>query len=192
MKKSLSFIHRANKLATTEIDLIDKARIQNILREYFGVPALMDEVIYIEKKTGKIGSPDPKIYRSKEEVWHDYFVQLPDLQINVLPKPTVVEIDGDVHWQNKKAIKRTNERNLHYEQAEITMLWFTRKEVRELSTAGSPRPVDPCRFSRPLGHDPGFHPGRARAAGLLRPARDPDLGGHRAPAPHEEAEAPLP
>ena len=121
MKKSLSFIHRANKLATTEIDLIDKARIQNILREYFGVPALMDEVIYIEKKTGKIGSPDPKIYRSKEEIWHDYFVHLPDLLIKVLPKLSVVEVDGDVHWQNTKAVKRTNARNMHYDNAKITM-----------------------------------------------------------------------
>jgi len=131
--KKLSFIHQANKNAVNEIDFMDKARIQNILREYFGVPALMDEVIYIEKKTGKIGSPDPKIYRSKEEVWHDYFVQLPDLQINVLLKPTVVEIDGDVHWQNKKAIRNTNARNMHYDNAGITMLWFTRKEVREQS-----------------------------------------------------------
>jgi hypothetical protein len=133
LKSNLSFIHQANKNAVDEIDLIDKARIQNILREYFGVPALMDEVIYIEKKTGRIGSPDPKIYRSKEEIWHDYHVHLPDLLIKLLPKLSVVEIDGDVHWQNTKAVKRTNARNMHYDNAGITMLWFTRKEVREQS-----------------------------------------------------------
>ncbi len=133
MKSNLSFIHQANKKATEEIDLMDKSRIQNILREYFGVPALMDEVIYIEKKTGKIGSPDPKIYRSKEEIWHDYHVHLPDLLIKLLPKLSVVEIDGDVHWQNTKAVKRTNARNMHYDEAGILMCWFTRKQVRDLS-----------------------------------------------------------
>ena len=130
--KNLSFIHQAMKNTTTEIDLIDKARIQNILREYFGIPALMDEVIYIKKKTGRIGHPNQS-YTSKEEIWHDFIVHLPDLLIKVLPKLSVVEIDGDVHWQNKKAIRNTNARNTHYDNAGITMLWFTRKEVRELS-----------------------------------------------------------
>jgi len=93
----------------------------------------MDEVIYIEKKTGRIGHPDPKIYRSKEEIWHDYHVHLPDLLIKVLPLVTVVEIDGSVHWENTKAVKNTNARNLHYEEAGIRMCWFTRKQVRDLS-----------------------------------------------------------
>ena len=121
------------KKAESPVDFPDIARIQNILREYFGVPALMDEVIYIEKKTGKEGYPDPKIYRSKEEIWHDYHVHLPDLLIKVLPKPTVVEIDGAVHWENTTAVKKTNARNMHYDNAGILMCWFTRKQVRDLS-----------------------------------------------------------
>jgi very-short-patch-repair endonuclease len=56
-------------------------------------------------------------------------VHYPDLLIKNHKPVIAVEIDGPVHWENTKALKKTNERNLHYEAGGIKMLWLTKNDV---------------------------------------------------------------
>lgn len=124
-----SFIHHAMANAETEVDFDNRATVQRILRINYGISALMDEVIFISKLTGKVEKIDQRKFSSKEEIMRLYFVHRPDLLIKGFNFLFVCEIDGDVHFLTDKGIEQTNERNKHYEDAEIKMLWLTRKDA---------------------------------------------------------------
>ncbi len=117
------------KNAKSEVDFDNKALVQTMLSQDFGIPSLQGEVLFINRDTGNLEFVNQAKFKSKEEIFEKYFVHFPDLIIKVFKVPIVVEIDGDVHWKNDKAIRRTNERNEHYDMAKIKMLWLTRKEV---------------------------------------------------------------
>lgn len=109
-----------------EFDLDEKGRIAGILKKHFDLNMLTDEVLFFSKSTGKM--IDLPMSRSKEELLKNYYVHNPDGYIKT--HEIVVEIDGNVHWQNTHAVKNTNKRNQHYGDAKLTMLWFTRDEVK--------------------------------------------------------------
>lgn len=118
-----------------DFDFDEKQKIHGILKQSFGLNALFDEVLFIDRQLMSVVK-SPLFCSSKEDVYKLYHVHNPDLLIkNWKGGLLVVEIDGPVHWENSKAVKRTNERNTHYGQAKIKMLWFTRDEVRDLSEA---------------------------------------------------------
>ena len=130
MRGNKSFIFNAIKKSESNVDFDDRANVQRVLRLQFGIPALMDEVIFISKSTGQVEVLNQKKFSSKEEIFKFYWVHCPDLKINIFKFPFVVEIDGEVHWQTSKGINQTNERNYHYETAGIKMLWLTNKEAQ--------------------------------------------------------------
>lgn len=128
-------IHEAMKSKDpSDFDLDEKGRLMKILKTYFDMPALTGEVIYIDRNTNTLARKGPEGCHSKEEVFAKYHVHNPDLLIKTTPNPTIIEIDGPVHWQNSHAVKNTNRRNEHYEAAGIPYLWLTRDEVRKNST----------------------------------------------------------
>ena len=135
MKGKKSFINKAMKEKDpADFDLDEKARMMRILNHYFKLRPLVDEVLFFDKDTGKLEPEQPVM--TKEGILKYYFVCRPDLLIkNFEDHPIAVEIDGDVHWQNSKAVRRTNERNEHYETGNVKLLWFTRDEVLKDSTA---------------------------------------------------------
>jgi very-short-patch-repair endonuclease len=147
--RNLSFIHHAIKNAKSEVDFDNKALVQTMLSQNFGIPSLQGEVLFINRNTGNLDFVNQSKFKSKEEIFEKYFVHFPDLIIKVFKVTVVVEIDGDVHWQNNRAIKRTNERNEHYELANIKMLWLTRKEVESKNLLN----ILHCRLSKILQNE---------------------------------------
>jgi hypothetical protein len=123
-------IHKARQKQIGSLDALRKDRIRNIFLKHFELNALEDEVIFFDKETGKLSDVIQSNYLYKEEIYHIYHVHFPDLIIRT-KKLTVIEIDGDVHWLNSKAIKSTNERNLHYED-QVNFIWLTNSQVDSL------------------------------------------------------------
>jgi hypothetical protein len=112
-------------------DTNEKSIVRNVLSRRFGLHALQDEVLYFDKATGHCVAITEG-YCSGEEILRKYFVHYPDLFCPQVVPQLVCEIDGDVHWQNTKAVHRTNARNIHYENAKLQFLWLTRDEVFKL------------------------------------------------------------
>ena len=127
MKGNLSFIHAATKKMETEGDIDQKDRVRRLLQQYFDLYALQDETLFFDKQTGHQAYLNQREYGSKEEIFKKFHVHNPDLIIK--SHRIVVEIDGDWHWKGNGAVKKTNERNQHYEQAGYRILWLTDKEV---------------------------------------------------------------
>ena len=109
-------------------DTDEKGIVRNIVLDQFDLNALQDEVLYFDKVTGHLAQLTDG-YLSQEEILKKFFVHYPDLFIKSLVPQAVIEIDGAVHWQNSKAVHRTNARNCHYETAGIRFVWLTYDEV---------------------------------------------------------------
>lgn len=134
-KQIKSFIYRAMEARDTNVDEEDKEKVKIVLWKYFQIHALRPLTpFFFDKNTGDLTNLDQSKFKSKDEIFAKYEVFDPDLVFKLEGKTAVVEIDGDVHWQNSHAVKRTNLRNKIYSQAGITMLWLTRDNVRSLDT----------------------------------------------------------
>ncbi len=114
-------------------DTDEKARVRDILYFFFGLHAIQDEVLFFDKQSGHLVAFTEGLY-SKEQILDKYHVHYPDLLVRSSRPFTVVEIDGEVHWTNSNARKRTNRRNLHYEAAGLRFLWLTAGEVNGQNT----------------------------------------------------------
>ena len=123
------WIHKARKEMVNDYDTNEKDRVRKILRKDFGLHALQDETLFFDRATGD-DKFLPSKSRSKDYIFKKYFVHKPDLLVK--DHRIIVEIDGDIHWQNSKAAKATNLRNEHYEEAGFKLIWLTRDEVRKL------------------------------------------------------------
>lgn len=76
--------------------------------------------------------PSPKEYPDQYSVILDYDVFYPDLYSAKNESVfRIIEIDGDIHWQKRSAVERTNFRNARYEAAGIPFIWLTDIEARE-------------------------------------------------------------
>jgi len=124
MKGNKSFISRAMKSQDYQGDIEERGKVLRILNTRFLLNPLLDETIFISKKTGRMGQPSS---RSKEDLLDHWWPHNPDLYIK--HKKIAIEIDGSVHWQNSRAQRRTNERNEHYSMAGITLVWLTKETV---------------------------------------------------------------
>ena len=131
MKIQTSWIARAQKNQYGEKDIDQKERIRIICRKYFGINLLIqnnnDFPIFINKRTGVREDPE---HLTKEKILMMYHVFYPDLYTKYrYPEEIFVEIDGSVHWQNSKAVRRTNLRN--QELGRIGhLVWLTDTEAR--------------------------------------------------------------
>ena len=112
-------------------DTDEKAVVRNMLLR-FGFFALQDEVLFFNKVSGHLVSVTQE-YFSEQEILKRFYVHYPDLFCPNIKPQIVCEIDGDVHWQNSKAVKRTNARNCHYGTAGLRFLWLTTNEVLKSS-----------------------------------------------------------
>ena len=132
-KQIRAFIHKAMQMRDTNVDFEDIEKVKVLLYVHFGIHALRPlKPLFFEKSTGDLVEIDQRKFASKEEIFKKYHVFDPDLTFKLAGKTAVVEIDGDVHWQNSNSVRRTNLRNETYSQAGITMLWLTRENVRTL------------------------------------------------------------
>lgn len=123
------WIHKARKEMVNDYDTNEKDRVRKILRKDFGLHALQDETLFFDRVSGNDVFLPAKS-RSKDYIFKKYFVHNPDLIVK--DHRIIVEIDGDIHWQNAKASKATNLRNEHYEAAGFKLIWLTRDEVWKL------------------------------------------------------------
>jgi len=114
-------------------DTNEKNRLRQLLKTYFGLHAFQDETLFFSKLTGKLSFIHQQQFTSKEDILRFYHVHRPDLFIKT--RQIVIEIDGIVHWTNSHAVKRTNERNKHYEDANLQFVWLTADEVNYASNA---------------------------------------------------------
>ncbi len=135
MKKKTMWIHHAMKNQWGEGDIDEKGRVSRAMREYFGLHPLLnienDKPIFIHKQTRRHGEPDYSLYFQPEDVLRDWDVFYPDIFVKDVQPIIIVEIDGPVHWQNSKVVRRTNYRNECYEKAGFKFIWLTRVEARE-------------------------------------------------------------
>ena len=127
--KNLAWIHRDRRERYNDYDIDEKFRMVYLLKKYFGLTAVTDEVLFFDRTTHKRVFVDQSKYESKQELVRHYYVHYPDLLIKNHKPVIAVEIDGDVHWQNTKALKQTNKRNEHYEAGGIKILWLTKNDV---------------------------------------------------------------
>jgi len=124
------WIHKARKEMVNDYDTDEKDRVRKILYTDFGLHALQDEILFFDRETG-MDVFLTESTQSKDYVFKKFFVHRPDLLIK--DHRIIVEIDGDIHWQNSKVVKATNARNEHYETAGFKLIWLTRDEVRKLN-----------------------------------------------------------
>jgi len=126
---SKQYMYKAMRDGTYKGDIDDVGRVGVTLSKHFGLSPLYYRTIFIPKaKPSMWSEAHPKGYASKEALLNDYYVHSPDILI----KPDrIVEVDGKVHWENAKAVKDTNKRNLHYEYAEFKLVWITRNDARK-------------------------------------------------------------
>lgn len=124
-------MHRANRLRTEEPDLDDKAKVSRILKGYFGLATIYHDLfIGIHKRENYWAR---ELTREQLES-NDFWPHKPDLIVTNYKRPLIIEIDGDVHFFNDRGVRRTNERNQHYEMAGIGLVWLLRSEVQNTDT----------------------------------------------------------
>jgi len=118
--------NEARKKQEGESDLFQKNKVARIVRNYFGLPCIFHDCsLAIHKKQHWYAQA------LNESQFHSgaFWRHKPDLIVPSSKPLIVIEIDGDVHWQNKKSIENTNKRNDHYEQAGFRFIWLTSREV---------------------------------------------------------------
>ena len=118
--------------STDAHDLNEKTRLAGILREHFNLRCVFDRVIFVDKETFTFTDQHPKGCLTKQEVWRDYEVFCPDILIKK-PKPIIIEIDGDFHFNTSKGVKQTNKRNEFYEYMGVRFAWFHTKALNEMN-----------------------------------------------------------
>jgi hypothetical protein len=125
-----SFVARAykNLLPDEEPDLMLKWKLIKVLRQKFNIRSRTGPKIGIHRRYGYVKQ------NLREDEIKDFHLHNPDVTCFHTSPPVIFEIDGDVHFLKQRAIKRTNERNHHYEQAVINgkhpkLVWLTRIEV---------------------------------------------------------------
>ena len=111
-----------------EPDLMLKWKLMKVLKAKFNINARTGPKIAIHRKHGFI-----KHQLRKEEI-SDFHLHDPDVTSLKHIPPLIFEIDGDVHFFNARGVRRTNERNEHYDKAVIDgrkpkLIWLTDKEV---------------------------------------------------------------
>jgi len=120
------WIYRAMKEWDDSHDLAIKQRITRIVKERLDLYVVYDQVIFINKESRRWQKEQPPQYLTKSELLADWDVQIPDI-LNAKHN-IVIEIDGDVHWKNRKAVKNTNRRNQNYEMAGLRLVWLFTSE----------------------------------------------------------------
>ena len=137
MKSNKRWIAHAMKNSYGEGDINEKGKVARAFMDYFDLDPLInnanDSPVFINKVTGRHGFPEFEIYLSPQEVLVDWEVFYPDVFVKNVQPMIVCEIDGKVHWENNKAVARTNLRNACYESAGFNFVWLTDIEVREKS-----------------------------------------------------------
>ena len=119
------FIGRATKNWSSDDghDWEEKNRMINLLRSELALQgALFDETIFVNKTTFKWQREQPKNYPTKEALLLCWEIFKPDI---IYPKfNLIIEMDGDFHFNTKKGVKRTTQRNQYYEYAEFKFVWY--------------------------------------------------------------------
>jgi hypothetical protein len=110
-----------------------KKRVQDILRARWNYRCVFDRTIFIDKKTFEIHLYQPDGCTSKEDVRRKYEIFIPDIFIKTKQGYKIVELDGDFHFNTKKGVKRTNQRNEMYEYAGIKMIWFYTPKLMKMT-----------------------------------------------------------
>jgi len=124
----LSFVHRAQRNAEEEPDLMLKWKLIKVLRSKFDIYSRTGPKIAIHRKYGYV-----KNTLQKSEI-SDYYLHDPDVTSLSNNPPLIFEIDGDIHFLKSKVIQRTNERNAHYESAVINgkhpkLIWLLDTDI---------------------------------------------------------------
>jgi len=110
-------------------DLECKKIVSNCLRHELHIYTVIDQTIFIHKKSGNWQVEHPQGYTTKGELLVDWDVHMPDLF--ALMTGLAIEIDGDWHFNTAKGRKQTNKRNEHYDYAKIKLVWLTPKEIAD-------------------------------------------------------------
>lgn len=110
-------------------DLEAKSKVSRVMREQLHLFTVFDLPIFINKFTHQCQLEQPECYESREAILKDYIVHLPDLFNK--KHGIVVEIDGNWHFNTKKGVRTTNQRNEDYELAGIKLIWLTPEEVKQ-------------------------------------------------------------
>lgn len=124
----LSYVHKAQREAVEEPDLMLKFKLIKVLHQKFGIHSRTGPKIAIHRKYGYV-----KHELKKSEI-SDYYLHDPDVTSLKHNPPLIFEIDGDVHFLKDRAVIRTNQRNEHYEKAIVNgkhtrLIWLTDKEI---------------------------------------------------------------
>ena len=136
MTKDAQFRQRAMKNwdPSDPHDWKEKIRIQDILRAKWNYKCTFDRTIFIDKATFEVHLWQPSGCLSREEVWNNYYIHVPDIFISTQSGYKIVEIDGSIHFNSQKGVKNTNLRNEHYQYAGINLCWLTADFVNEANT----------------------------------------------------------
>jgi len=110
-------------------DLDAKNKVSRVMRERLHLFTVFDKPLFISKVTHQVQLEQPDCYDSRESILKDYVVHLPDLFNK--KHCIVVEIDGDWHFNTRKGVRQTNQRNEDYELAGIKLVWLTSAEVKD-------------------------------------------------------------
>lgn len=121
-----SFIHKARREQEGEADLEQKQRISTILNHHFGFACIFHDLTLGIHKIEKWHTRE---LTQEQMESGDFYLHKPDMIVTNSSPIIIVEIDGDVHWQSSRAVKRTNLRNEHYESSRLRFLWLTTQEV---------------------------------------------------------------
>jgi len=123
---SAQWRNEARKKQEGESDLEQKQKVARIMRTHFGKYCIFHDLSLAIHK-------EERWYARvlTESQYHSglFYTHKPDLIVPDSSPLIVIEIDGDVHWQNTKSVRNTNERNEHYEFAGFRFIWLTSREV---------------------------------------------------------------
>jgi len=125
------FVHEADKRREGEQDLMDKAKIARVMRGYFGLSCIYHDLFIGIHKRDRYWLRD--LTKAQLDS-NDFWPHKPDLIVTNYKRPLVIEIDGDVHFFKYRGLRKTNERNQHYELAGIGLIWLLSSEVQNTDT----------------------------------------------------------
>ena len=118
--------NEARKNQEGESDLYQKQKVAKLLRHYFNLPCIFHDLSLAIHK-------EERWYARSltESQYHSglYWTHKPDLICPNTSPLIVIEIDGSAHWEISGSVKKTNERNEHYEFAGFRFLWLLSSEV---------------------------------------------------------------